>query len=496
MQHTKILTVKSRMFKEEKIMNMTIKKMLTGVLSSMIAVSALSGCTTSDKKSGLTEDGKILLQISTRQKEVNEDEYNKSMERYKEFEAFYAEEYPDLKGISIEPHYYNYNVKDYAAMAAGNQLATYYYVPLTEAKGIIDAGYAKDITKWMEEYGYLSGMDEKIKKNIVKDGKVYLMPTSVYSVGIAVNMDLLKQAGYVEEDGTPYQPKTFEELAQMAGDITKKTGKPGFIIPTTGNAGGWRFTPVAWAYGVEFMKQDADGNWQATFNTPECVSALQWVKDLKWKYNAIPENVLMDNAKQRSAFGAGEAAMTFAEGSSASTFIASGMQKDNLGFIQMPAGPARHVTLIGGGYNVFNANATDEQIEAAFKYLDWAGSGRKFDDAVKSKMIEDMKIRVNNGEQIGVLNSSAYTDNDPKRAFEIQLNTVDMVNINMNQVKLYNDQSNIEWQQEEPIEAQALYALLENAIQAVLTDENADCAKLIEEAYKNFQLTLDTVNNG
>ncbi len=477
-------------------MKRNLTKLVSVLLSGVIVASVLVGCDSSDKEAGLTEDGKILLQVSTTQKEVNEEEYNKSIERYKEFEDFYAKEYPNSKGVSIEPHYYNYNVKDYAAMATGNQLATYYYVPLTEAKGIMEAGYGKDITKWMEEYGYLTGIDEKIKKNIVKDGKVYLMPRSVYSVGIAVNMDLMKQAGYVKEDGTPHQPATFEELAEMAGEITKRTGKPGFILPTTGNAGGWRFTPVAWAYGVEFMKQDKDGKWQATFNTPECVQALQWVKDLKWKYNAIPENVLIDNAKQRNSFGAGEAAMTFAEGSSTTAFLAGGMQKDNLGFIQMPAGPVRHVTLIGGGYNVFNSNATDEQIDAAFKYLDWVGLGRKFDDEVKSKMIEDIQLKIDNGEQIGVLNSSPYTDDDPKRAFEIQLNTVDMANVNMNQVKLYNDQSNIEWQQEEPVEAQALYAVLDNAIQAVLTDENADCAKLIEEACKNFQTTLDTVNNG
>jgi len=482
-------------------MKRNLIKAVSYLLSCAAVVSAVSGCSNSSKNATMTEDGRLILKITTAQKEVNEAGYNQAMERYAEFEEWYKNEYPDSKGISIEPHYYNFNVKDYAAMAAGNQLATYYTVPLTEAKGIIDAGYAKDITKWMEEYGYMQGMDEKIKKNIVRDGKIYLMPKDVYSVGIAVNMDLMKQAGYVDADGTPHQPATFDELGQMAGEITKKTGKPGFILPTTGNAGGWRFTPIAWAYGVTFMEQDEDGNWKATFNTPECVKALEWVKDLKWKYNAIPENVLIDNAKQRNSFGAGEAAMTFAEGSSTSSFLAGGMQKENLGFMQMPAGPARHVTLIGGSYNVFNSNATDEQIEAVFRCIDWIGSGRVLDDGVKTKMIENMQLKVDKGEQIGVLNSSPYTDDDPKRAYEIMLNTKSpeeggFRNIDLNQVKLYNDQSNIEWQQEEPVEAQALYAVLDAAIQAVLTDENADCAKLIEDAYKNFQATLDNVNMG
>lgn len=477
-------------------MSSKLKNVLICALSGVLAASAFSGCTSSNKNAGLTEDGKLLLEMSTTPKDVYEPGYTRAMESYKKFTEYYETAHPDSKGIHIEPNFYVFNTKDYAAMAIGDQLATYYTVPLTEAKGIMDAGYGKDITKWMEKYDYLNGIDEKIKKNIERDGKYYLMPYELYSVGIAVNMEILEQAGYVEADGTPHQPKTFEELAEMASDITKKTGKPGFILPTTNNTGGWRFTPIAWAYGVEFMKQDKDGNWQATFNTQECVDALQWVKDLKWKYNAIPENVLLDTTKERAAFGAGESAMIFAEGSSATPFIQAGLKKENLGFIQMPAGPKRHVTLIGGKYIVFNKNATDEQIEAGFEYLEWNGNGRGLNDEVKKNLENTYKQKFERNEPIGILNASPYTDDDAKRAFIIELNTEKYVNINMNHVKLYNDQSNIEWQQEEPVEAQALYAVLDNAIQAVLTDENADCTKLIQQAYENFQSTLNTVNAG
>lgn len=476
---------------KKRVFNQIVSYAIAGVLSTM----CISGCGTKKTDAGLTEDGKVLLEISTVSKDVNEKSYNDSMDKYSRFEEYYKTEYPDSKGVSIKPHYYNYNVRDYAAVAAGGQLATYYYVPMTEAKAVMDAGYAKDITPWMEKYGYLQGMDEKVRKNIERDGKIYLLPYQVYAVGLAVNLDILEEAGYVSEDGTPHQPETFEELAQMAGDIKKKTGKAGFIMPTTTNGGGWRFTPIAWAYGVDFMEQDTDGNWQATFNTPECIEALQWLKDLKWKYDALPENILIDIPKQRSAFGSGEAAMAFGDGSIANEYMQAGMNKDSLGFIHMPAGPKRHVTLTGGSYYVFNANATDEQIDAAFKYLDWNGQGRRLDDEVKENLEKDVKLNADNGALIGVLNASPYTEDDPKRAYQVYLSTEKMVNINMNHVKLYNNQSNIEWQAEEPIEAQALYAVLDNAIQAVLTDKNADCAKLIDEACKNFQVTLDTVNN-
>jgi ABC-type glycerol-3-phosphate transport system substrate-binding protein len=293
----------------------------------------------------------------------------------------------------------------------------------------------------------------------------------------------------------------------MAADIKAKTGVPGFSIPTMGNAGGWRFTPVAWAYGVEFMKQDENGKWKATFNTQECLDALQWIYDLKWKYDCIQADVLQDNAKERNAFGAGAAAMCFAEGASTSTFLQGGMAKEDLGFIQMPAGPARHVTLIGGGYNVFNSKATDEQIDAAFEFLDWTGNGRRLDDDVKQNMVEKLQTRVDEGELIGVINASPYNANDAKRAYEIEvnLNTPEnggFRNVPLEQVALYNQQAlpggegtdnpnAPEWQQEEPVEAQALYQCLEAVIQACLTEKDVDIAKQLKDAEAKFQIILD-----
>lgn len=470
-------------------MKNTFKRIIVGALCLTMIVGIFSGCKKKD-------DGFVHVQFYSTTKEADEASYNIYMKYHREFEEYYKKAFPDDKPVKVDANYYAFNTADYAAMAAGDQLATFYHVPLTEAKGIMEAGYAKDITPWMEKYGYLEGMDPKIRKNIEKDGKIYMLPFMVYSVGIAVNLDLFEKAGYIEADGTPHQPATFDELAEMASNIAKKTGKAGFATPTINNQGGWRFTPIAWNFGVEFMKQDKSGNWKATFDSKETVAALQWLKDMKWKYDALPDNVLLDQGKIDSAFGAGEVAMTFAEAGGVASLQAAGMDKDNIGFIQLPAGPERHVTMIGGAYYVFNENATDEEIEVAFRYLDFIGEGRALNDDAKAKMKENLQLKADKGELIGALPASPYTDDDPKRAYEIQLYTEEFLNVDVNHVKLYNDQSKIEWQQEEPVEAQALYAALDNAVQAVLTDKNADCAKLVKEAYKNFQGTLDLANNG
>ena len=110
-------------------MNAKLKRTLLCTLSGVMAISALAGCGGGSKNSATTEDGRVRLLITTSQKDVNEEEYNKAVKRYAEFEQYYKETYPDSKGVSVEPHYYGFSVKDYAAMAAGDQLATFYYVP-------------------------------------------------------------------------------------------------------------------------------------------------------------------------------------------------------------------------------------------------------------------------------------------------------------------------------------------------------------------------------
>ena len=59
-----------------------------------------------------------------------------------------------------------------------------------------------------------------------------------------------------------------------------------------------------------------------------------------------------------------------------------------------------------------------------------------------------------------------------------------------NAVRLYNESlvsETIEIQPEEPVCAQDLYGVLDNCIQQVLNDENADCKTIVEKANADFQ---------
>ena len=91
--------------------------------------------------------------------------------------------------------------------------------------------------------------------------------------------------------------------------IKEATGKPGIVFPTANNYGGWMFSCLAWSYGVDFMEKGEDGKWKATFNTPEAAEALRYMKDLKWKYDVLPNNAIIDGTEFYKTFAIGNAAM-------------------------------------------------------------------------------------------------------------------------------------------------------------------------------------------
>ena len=118
---------------------------------------------------------------------------------------------------------------------------------------------------------------------------------------------------------------------------------------------------------MEFVEKNEDGKWMATFDTPECVEALQWIKDLKWKHDVVPIDTIIDGDKYYEIFSTGKAGMMIAPGNYSDYVIQYGMTPDQLGLMAIPAGPAKLVTLMGGYLQWVSCEATPEQIDAAVR---------------------------------------------------------------------------------------------------------------------------------
>lgn len=455
-----------------------LTKLATLSMIAVITIGAFAGC--GAKNSAKDEQGRIIVSVGGwPQKEGKAlDNFNLRKET---FEA-------TNKDVVINPDPWTFDRKTFYAKAAGNQLPVVYGVGYTEMPEIIASNYSADLTDVLKKRGYEGMLNSNILDIIGKDEKVFAFPNSSYVLGLAYNTEMMNASGLMEEDGTPKQPKDWYELAEFAVKIKNTTGKPGFIFPTANKTGGWIFMPVAWSFGVNFMEKGADGKWKATFDTPECAAALQYIKDLKWKYDVLPTNSLIDSTEYYKVFATGGAGMLITAGDVPARLTQYEMNPDQVGMMALPSGPKRHVTLLGGNAFCINPSATDEQIDAAIRWLETETSFG-LTDSFKTTTENDINKRLSDGELIGIKGMSVWSAKADALVWRNKL-IDEKSNSNPNHVRLYNEfvaDCPADIQPEEPVCAQELYEILDGIIQEVITNKNADCSALIKGAVSDFQ---------
>ncbi len=454
-------------------------KAVAAVAALTLSVGLFTGC--GQKVNDRNEAGQIILSVGgwPTKEGNNLDNLNRRKDLFMESNS----------DIEIVPDAWSFDLKTFYAKAAGGQLPTLYSAHFTEASAIIDSGYSADLTKVLSKRGYDGMFNQQVIDLLSRDGKIYGFPGACYILGLTFNVDLMKEAGLMEEDGTPKQPKDWYEMAEFAVKIKEATGKPGMVFPTAGNNGGWIFNPVAWSFGVDFMKQNEDQTWTATFNTPEAVEALQFIKDLKWKYDVLPANTLINGEEMYKTFATGNAGMLITAGDCPGRMVKYGMQPDDFGMMALPAGPKRHVTLLGGSINALNPNATEDQIDAALRWLE-SSTSYKVTEELKTNLQNNYETQLKNGQLVGIKSMSVWSKDSEALKYDHEL--IDKyANSNPNHVKLYNEfvaNCPAELQAEEPVCAQGLYGILDGCIQEVMTNKDADCKALIEKAASDFQV--------
>lgn len=448
-----------------------------------IAATAFVGC---GKQSDKDEQGRTVISVANWP--TKEEDLKKANEVKAKFEAAN----PD---VSVQGDNWTFDLKSFYPKAAGGQLPTLYYSNFTEVSQIIAADYGSDITDVLSKRGYDGMFNKDILDVLSSNGRVYAFPTSAYVLGLVYNTEMFEKAGLMEADGTPKQPKTWDEVAEFAVKIKQATGKPGIVLPTSANNGGWLFTPIAWSYGVEFMKKDGD-KWKATFNTPEAAAALQYIKDLKWKYDVLPSNTLIDGQEHTKIFATGGAGMQINAGDLPNKVVTYGMTPEQLGMMALPSGPKQYVTLLGGYVANIKSGSTQDQIDAALRWLELSYSFKATDSFKDSKRRKLEKSKEAN-ELIGIKSMSVWSQEADSVKAEHEL-IDEYSNANPNHVRLYNEfvaNCPAKIQPEEPVCAQELYSILDNCIQEVITNKDADCAAILEKANSDFQKNyLDNID--
>ena len=406
-----------------------------------------------------------------------------------------AKQYPN---VTLVPDYYSYTLSNYVPMAKGGTAPSIFQPPFTDPQLLISQNLVGDVTDALEEFGVLDQFSPSYMEMLSDDsGRIFGLPRDGYVLGMHINLQLFREAGLVDENGLPLYPKTLDELAEYGRIIREETRKAGLVFPASETYGGWLFTNIAWNFGCvgenALEYQDADGRWVCNFSSPECIAAMEYMRDLKWKYDILnADATTTDWAGAHSLLGTGEAAMNFAADDSVDQPTANkGLPVEDFALIPFPAGPEGRYALAGGTCYMFAPDISYEQSIALMAYLKILGKLPFLDEDIIQGMRADYAAKRDRGAPvlpaISAWNDEAY--NAAKQEIVDEFCNVDM--------RLYADffdsisEGTITLKSEEPVFAQQLYRELTAVIQRVITKEGADIEKALRKAEESFQEYLD-----
>lgn len=460
---------------------MKAKRIVSLLLAAVLSASVLGGCGGNKTDNGKTKDGKIQLTVDNWPSEDGDPKaYANAMRKKAEFEKIY----PDIEVVGES---WAYEIKTFTARAEGGTLPVLYRTYFTESDKIMKLGYAADITDYVKEYGYYGKINEAILDKISDNGNIYFLPRDAYTLGLLINAKLFKEAGLVNADGTLKIPQTYDEVAEYAKIVKEKTGQAGFAFPTTNNQGGWLFTMLAWNYGAEFIKEE-NGKKVSAFASKEGVEALDFLKDLKWNKDAFQASAVADINETIKLIGTDQAAMTITNPLQLNQLISNfGMDSKDIVYAQAPSGPEKHVTLMGGTYYAISNTATPEQIDAAFKWMQFDGLTTEMDDEAKERYEKDLKSKYEaNNQIIGINDLEIWNDSADVTVFKKEM-AEKYRNIPTENVQNYNNKEELEFQTEEETCAQDLYNILDSCIQEILTNKDSDTMEVLKKGASDFQ---------
>ena len=393
-----------------------------------------------------------------------------------------------VKDVSNSP---NMSVDEFTAQGVTTYLSS--YSKLIADK---DSGKYADISGETNKRGYDKTISETIKSMITdKQEHIVAVPTPyMYSLALICNVDMFQSAGIVDEAGTVKLPSTWDEVAEDARLIKENTGHAGFgFIGKEDVTGAWHFENMAWNFKADpLCLTNSDGSYQANIDSNEVISAMEYLKSLKWEKNVLtdtPENEDFNTLIEKVAKG--EVAMSIGATDCIGFYSAYGMSDDSLAVTAVPAVEgAMSYSMLDGSVVTYSSAATSEQISAAMdcaEYLGYspvlnAASQKELEAAVSNAYLKNAYVF---GKMDSLVNPEIakykYETLAQQKGVEVKIDTPAFANAK----QLDNFRNDAVKQESE------LYLTLSKAVENVLKDDQSDVKGLLDSANENYQKLLE-----
>ena len=368
----------------------------------------------------------------------------------------------------------------FTAMLKAHSETSAFYAYFTDQNQVLNSGDEADITSYLNAQTVPGFADllPTVKTEISNGGKFYALPRQYYTTGLVYNRDLFKKAGL-----NPDQPPT--TWADVATDAAKISalggGVTGYEDYSGSNTGGWHFGDEIDSLGGSLTT--ADGK-KAAFNDTQGTQVLQNLYDMRWKTSGIGPTPVTKWADAFPPLASNKVGMMIGAPDVISHLTNSlGDDPNKWGLGPMPGGtgPATG-TQDGGDLFYFKKADTPNQIKAAIAWINYEyltpGQGQ-FNYARNVSLSGDPGT--NKFIAVGLPEPELFAPNSPTQQADAA--ALKAANANMpvaNYAPYVNNP--VAGVPEPPIAAQQIYAVLDNAMSAVLTNKSANISSLLSDA--------------
>ncbi|MER5637234.1 extracellular solute-binding protein [Kitasatospora sp. NPDC002227] len=350
-----------------------------------------------------------------------------------------------------------------------------FHAYFTDREQTLNSGDAVDISAYVNDSTVpgFSTMLPSVKQNITVDNKIYALPVNYYSTGLIYNRDLFKQAGLDPDK----PPTTWDEVQADAKRIAALgNGISGYEDYSGGNTGGWHFTSELYSLGGRMVTGDGG---KAAFNSAQGKQVLQRLHDMRWTDHSIGSTQLTQWADAFPPLATGKVGMFIGAPDVVKHLIeVLGADRKAFGLGPMPGATGPGSSLGGGDLYYFKKGQTPDQIKAEIAWIDFqylTPDAGQFNFARAATLAGSSKDPV----AISVPQPYFWAAASPQMS-AITDSLKKNGNLPLDNYAPYVASPTTTLN--EPPAAQQLYKVLDTAMSAVLTDQNANVDSLLATA--------------
>lgn len=351
------------------------------------------------------------------------------------------------------------------AKLASGKMDNVFYTYFTDADNVISSGESADIQKYTSEINAESDIQPSLlnvyRQGNSSSGDLYGIPTGNYSLGLVYNRTLFQQAGL--DPNKP--PTTWAQVESDAVAITKLgNGVVGYGDYSAQNTGGWHFVAELYSRGGTAVTSNGQS---ANFDNSTGTAVLNYLHQMRFVDNVMGTNQGLSYNDLLQDMASGKLGMYVgAPDNVTSIHNTYKVPYANLGVGPMPGASA---TLLGGSGYMFNKNDTAAQIQAGIKWINYefmtSGIGQFNYQRMASL-----------GEPVGLPEPDMW---EGPAATADAANVAKYANIPVTNFSAYVSALPKMKLLVEPPQAQSVYAKGDAAMDAVLTQSNANISQLL-----------------